>query len=122
VRRFFPNSDPLGKRFGSAVEGSIAKEMYEIVGVVSDAKYRSLREPVTPIFYTLETNEGSFVLNVRTHVRPETILEPVRRAAAAIAPDRPFIEAHTLADEVEESTAPERIAAVVASVFGAIGM
>ncbi|HMF76766.1 MAG TPA: FtsX-like permease family protein, partial [Bryobacteraceae bacterium] len=120
VRRFFPNSDPLGKRFGSAVEGSIAKEMYEIVGVVSDAKYRSLREPVTPIFYTLETNEGSFVLNVRTHVRPETILEPVRRAAAAIAPDRPFIEAHTLADEVEESTAPERIAAVVASVFGAI--
>jgi predicted permease len=123
ARHFFPNLDPIGKRFGSAIEGSVADGGDEIVGVVSDAKYRSLREPIRPMVYTLyapENNLDSFVLNVRTRMRPEAMLEPVRRAAAALAPDLPFVEAHTLADEVDEITAPERIAAVVASLFGAI--
>jgi predicted permease len=120
AQRFFPRTDPIGKRFGSGVEGTVAPAEYEIVGVVSDAKYRSLREPITPMIYTLETTFDSFVLNVRTHLRPEAMIEPVRRASAELAPDRPFIEAHTLAAQVEEITAPERISAVVASLFGAI--
>jgi predicted permease len=120
VQHFFPHSDPIGKRFGNGVEGAIAKGAFEIVGVVSDAKYRSLREPITPMYYTFETNFSSFVLNVRTRMQPGAIVEPVRRATARITPDLPFVEAHTLAEEVGESTAPERIAAIVASLFGAI--
>jgi predicted permease len=120
AQRFFPRMDPLGKRFGSGLEGTVAPGEYEIVGVVSDAKFRSLREPITPMIYTLETTFDSFVLNVRTRIRPEAMIEPVRRASAELAPDRPFIEARTLAAQVEEITAPERISAVVASLFGAI--
>jgi hypothetical protein len=44
---FFAGQDPIGHRFGSGK----APEADEIVGVVSDAKYRSLREPMTPIVY-----------------------------------------------------------------------
>jgi predicted permease len=120
ARRFFAHSDPLGKRFGNGVEGSIASGAYEVVGVVSDAEFRSLREPMTPMFYTLQKDFGSFVLNVRTRLRAETVIEQVRQATAVLAPDRPFIEAHTLSAEVNASTAPERIAAVVASLFGGI--
>ncbi len=120
ARRFFPDTNPLGKRFGWGMEGTVASGKFEIVGIVSDAKYRSLREPIRPTYYTLDNDFDSFVLNVRTRVRPEAILQPVRKAAASIAPALPFLEVHTLAAEVADSTAPERTTAALASLFGAI--
>jgi len=120
VRRLFPGVDPLSKQFGWATEGSVAKARFEIAGVVSDAKYRSLKEPVRPMFFALETDFDSFVLYVRTRTRPEEIIEPVRRATASVAHGLPFLEVNTLAHEVDESTAPERITALLASLFGGI--
>ena len=112
VRRFFPAIDPLGKRFGNS-----ANTPYEIIGVVGDAKYRSLREPVPPTFYTADVN-SSFVLHVRTRMRPESMEQPVRQTLAALDPALPFIEVHTMAEEVDASAAPERLTAGLASVFG----
>ena len=51
VRKLFPGSSGIGKRFGTGAEGSIASADNEIVGVVSDAKYRSLRDPIVPMAY-----------------------------------------------------------------------
>ena len=112
VRRFFPGIDPLGKRFGNN-----PKTLSEIVGVAGDTKYRSLREPVAPIFYTPDVN-SSFVLHVRTRMRPDSIEQPVRQTLAALDPALPFIEVHTMAEEVDASAAPERLTAGLASVFG----
>ena len=122
ARRFFPNATPTGKRFGMGVEGSVANGMYEIVGVVSDAKYRSLREPIRPMFYKLGVDSDSFVLTVRGRARLERVISSVRQAAASIAPELPFLEVHTLAEEVEDSTATERITAALASLFAGVAM
>lgn len=118
--RFFPNTEPVGKLFGSA--GTVpAKGMFEIVGVTSDAKYRSLREPMTPTFYQLFKTDGdTFQLIVRTAGRPESVIEPVRRALASIDPALPFTEINTMVEEVEASAAPERATAALASIFGAV--
>jgi predicted permease len=112
VRRFFPTVVPQGKRFGDC-----PKFCYEIVGVSADAKYRSLREPVPPTFYTLNVS-SSFVLYVRTRIHPAGIEQPVRQALAALDPAVPFLEIHTMAEEVDSSAAPERLTASLASVFG----
>jgi predicted permease len=120
VRRFFPGVNPLGRQFGTPMEGGMVKGTSEIIGVVSDAKYRSLKEPIRPMSFGLERNFDSFVLYVRTQMRPEQIIEPVRKATAAVAPGLPFLEVNTLAHEVEESTAPERITATLASMFGGL--
>jgi predicted permease len=112
VRHFFPDRNPLGKLFG-------AKSDAQIIGVVSDAKYRSLREPITPIIYGVE-RPGDFVMYVRTRERPETVIQPVRRALAALDAALPFTEIHTLAEEAEASTAGERLTAALASLFGAL--
>ncbi len=119
VERFFPNTQPLGKLFGWGLTG-VAGENDEIVGVVSDSKYRSLRAPVIPVFYQCQTDFDQFVLNVRTQTRPEAIIEPVRKTLAALAPGLPFLDVHTLAEEVGISMAGERITAALASTFGAI--
>ncbi len=120
AQRFFPSTQPLGKLFGRGVAGDVTSEMYEIVGVVSDSKYRSLRAPIVPVFYTCETDFDQFVLNVRTRTRPGAIIEPARKTLASLDPGLPFLEVHTLAEEADISMAGERITAALASLFGGI--
>ncbi|MGJ5820307.1 ADOP family duplicated permease [Paludibaculum fermentans] len=125
ARRFFPGEDPIGKLFGTGVE-VVAKPEKRIVGVVSDAKYRSLREPVPPTLYgfspvALKTG-GSFVLHVRTHGAPEEIIGPVRSTLARLEPRLPFYEIHTLRAEVDDSLWAERVLAWLSSAFGIAAM
>jgi len=115
VRRFFPNREPVGQRFGQTASGPAPANRL-IVGVVKDAKYRGLREPMTPTFYTA-SDTGFSVLCVRTNGPPEGVIAPVRAALAALDPALPFTEIHTLTEEVEASVAPERLTAVLAACF-----
>ncbi|HYM06184.1 MAG TPA: FtsX-like permease family protein, partial [Terriglobales bacterium] len=121
ARRFFPGKNPIGQRFGTP-EGGLAKADHEIIGVVSDAKYRSLREPIPPTVYypAVDGFGGQFVLHVRTRQRPETMVAPVRKVLRSLDPELPLIEAQTLGEEVEASLWQERLLAWFASVFGAI--
>jgi putative ABC transport system permease protein len=59
-------------------------------------------------------------LEVRTHARPQSIIEPVRQALAALDPALPFTEIETMSDEVDSSAAGERLTATLASIFGAL--
>jgi predicted permease len=120
VRRFFPNIDPLGQRFGAGPPQRVVTTMFEIIGVVSDAKYRSMREPMMPAVYQFSSEFDSFVLHVRTSGRPESIIQSVRQALTALDPAVPFVEISTLADEVDASTAAERLTAALASIFAII--
>jgi putative ABC transport system permease protein len=120
VRRFFPNIDPLGQRFGAGPPQRVVERIFEIVGVVSDAKYRSMREPMMPTVYQVAHEFESFVLHVRTRGRPESIIQSVRQALTALDPAVPFVEISTLAEEVDASTAGERLTAALASIFGTI--
>jgi putative ABC transport system permease protein len=60
------------------------------------------------------------MLNVRTRMAPETIIQPVRQALASVAPDLALLETGTLAQSVDDTTAPERITATLATLFGAM--
>jgi predicted permease len=115
ARRFFPDISPVGKRFGTPND----PDGMEIIGVVSDAKYRSLREPAPPTVYgKLAGEEDDFVLYARTRIQPESLIQPVRRELAALDPTISFTEVHTLAEEVEESAASERLTAELGTAFG----
>ena len=72
MRRFFPRAEPVGKLFGGATNEP-AKGQYQIIGVVSDAKYRSLREPMTPTNYSTLEARQRFVSTGGAHHRPSRI-------------------------------------------------
>jgi predicted permease len=119
VRRFFPNTDPVGKFFGSG-PGSVATAGNEIIGVVTDAKDRALREPIPPTIYGAGIDFQNFVLYVRTPMRPEAIIEPVRKLWRSEGPGVPLLEVDSLAEEVRQTTANERLTAALSSLFGSI--
>jgi ABC-type antimicrobial peptide transport system permease subunit len=60
------------------------------------------------------------VLNVRTRVRPESILQPVRKAVASVDPTLALVEVHSMREELDASASSERLLAVVVSVFGGL--
>ena len=106
ARRFFPGADAIGKRFGATGPSGLAQGSNEVVGVVSDAKYRSLREEIPPTLYSPASKgfgDGPFILHVRTHQQPEAIIGPVRSALRSLDPELPFVEVKTLREDVETS-------------------
>ncbi len=122
ARRFFPGKNPIGERFGFPGPGGVAEAGNEIIGVVSDAKYRSLREPIPPTVYTpmVDGSDSAFILHVRTEERPETMIAPVRNLLRSLDPGLPLIEVRTLREEVEVSLWQERLLAVLSTIFGAV--
>ena len=122
TRRFFPGRNPIGERFGYSGPDGIARGDDEIVGVVSDAKYRSLREQIPPTVYSpaVDGFDSGFILYVRTQQRPAAIIGPVRELLRSLDPELPFIEVRTLREEVEASLWQERILAALSAIFGGI--
>jgi predicted permease len=122
ARHFFPGKNPIGERFGFLGPGGVATAGNEIIGVVTDAKYRSLREVIPPTVYgpAVDGFDGAFSLHVRTRQSPETMIAPVRELLHSLDPQLPIIEVLTLREEVEASLWQERLLAVLSSIFGAI--
>ncbi len=121
ARKFFPDADPIGKLIGMGRVGEVARGQDQIIGVVNDAKYRSLREPIRPTVYgpLIDLRHAqSFVLYVRTRMPAETMVVPVQKLLASIDPSLPVGFADTLSEEVHSSISGDRETAVLASLFG----
>ena len=120
VRRFLPDANPVGRTFGIGFD-RVAAPDYEIVGVVTDTRYRSLREPFQPIAYScfcdaLAKDQAYFSLEVRTAVRPESVIASVR----AIDPAIRFREVRTLVQDVDDSLWAERTLAAIGTAFAGV--
>ena len=65
-RRFGNGGSVVGRQFGFGF-GKVVAAQVEVVGVVSDAKYRSMREPAQPTIYmSLSPEQSRITLLVRT--------------------------------------------------------
>src|SRR6266576_1025416 len=47
-RKFFPNVEPIGQAVGNGGVNEVTQAKYQIVGIVNDSKYRSMREIPPP--------------------------------------------------------------------------
>ncbi len=121
ARRFSPERDVLGRQYGhGTVGGKGAEPVFEVIGVVGDAKYRSLREPFQPIVYNSLVPGQDFILHVRTRAAPESVMPQVRRLLAGVDPRLSFLETTTLSEEVKASLWGERVAAQLAAGFAIV--
>jgi len=120
VRHFLPGQRALGRLVGSKGPDGLGLPQYEIIGVTSDAKYRSLREEIPPTVYQVVVNgcDSGFILHLRTRGQPAAMIAPVREALRSLDPELPFIEVRTLREEVEMSIWQESLLAALSTMFG----
>ena len=118
ARRFFPNQNPLGRQFGMGRD-QIVKAAFEIVGVVTDARYRSFREPFQPTLFSCfcgaRAGDSYLQLEVRSQAQPETVISSIQARMRSIDPRLPFREIRTLRQDVNDSLWGERSLASAAS-------
>jgi predicted permease len=124
ARRFFGDENPLGRRFGFGRPENGSK--LEIIGVVKDAKYTSLREPSRPMFYLpfaqAQTGRGQMTLVVRTTGDHAPFAAAIQHEARALDPAMPMFGVETLAAQVDASLVQERLVATLSSVFGLLAL
>jgi predicted permease len=134
ARRFFGNESPIGRRFGFAFSTGRCSDgaplggpgTIEIIGVVKDAKYASLRNEARAMFYLpfhqANTGRGQMTLIVRTAGDPTSVAAAARREARAMDPAMPMFEVETLATQVAASLQRERLLATLSSGFGLLAL
>jgi len=122
ARRFSKGAALTGRKFGFGAGKTVGPQV-EVVGVVTDAKYRSMREPVQPTIYSPISPEASRItLLVRTQVAPGGIAEPVRAALRALASDLLAEDVSTLEQDIEASLWTERALVWLSKAFAAIAL
>jgi predicted permease len=121
ARRYFANEDPLGRRFGSSIETS---GQLEIVGIVRDAKYDSVRDEAPPTMYVpyLQTRMTNPVIAVRTAGAQISVMKEVRSVISQIDPSLPLMDISSQLEMVEQRFLQERVFALAYSLFGGLAL
>jgi predicted permease len=120
ARHFFGAQDPIGKRIGYDAEHVDV----EIVGVVRDARVRSLREEPSPLIYRpiVQAAEYAETLDVRTDRDALAVGAEVRKAVAAVDPTLPVVGVNTLAQQLEGTLGTERLIARLSGLFAVLAL
>jgi len=131
AQRFFPDGNPIGQRFirERDLKRNIepdSKYVIEIVGVVRDAKYRSLRQPTHPTVFAPAVQNpaglGQMSFTVRTTGDPIALMPGIRAAVRQVDGNLPLFEFTTFDMNAERSLAQERLFARLTSFFGLIAL
>jgi putative ABC transport system permease protein len=129
ARTLFGDEDPIGRRL-SGVSGNfgplgvVLNNETEIVGVVDDVRYGSLRNPAAPSLY-MPLDQAPFrkmSITVRTSGDPTSLVSAIRREVASVDPNIPLSNVMTLQETVDQSLGRDRFAMLLANLFGVLAL
>jgi predicted permease len=118
VRRFVGARNPLGLHFGG---GDAKDPRWEIVGVVGDTKYASLRDADAPTGY-VPLREGGATFAVRARGTGAGLTSAVRREVNKIDRNLPVIRMRTQSETIDRLLFNERLLARLFGLFGVLGL
>lgn len=126
ARQFFAGADPVGRRFGRKGNPRV-----QIVGLVPDALYQDVREPVTPAAYfpVQSVDEkgalqpiGRATFVIRTAANPLTMASTLRREVSRARPEFRVSNVRTQLEIDQSQTVRERLLARLAFFFGMVAL
>ena len=125
VKAYFPGVNPIGKHVGFGTHPGELPDI-EIVGVVRDTKYETLRDRPQKILYCPFFDDpaamGWGTLVLRTTADPLALGPAVRRAIAEVDPKLEITDLTTMALMVDGTIGQERLIAFLATTFGALAL
>jgi putative ABC transport system permease protein len=127
VRQFLNGASPIGHTITLTLPSRAVTA--DIVGVVSDAVYLSLREVVPATVYTAQAQFylspallAPAYLSVRsTNNSPALLAKSVADAIGAVNP-RVVLTSRPLTDQIDASLSQERLVAMLSGLFGALAL
>jgi predicted permease len=131
AKKFNLGPNPVGRRMAIGRSDTLPFDI-EIVGLVRDAKYASVKREIPPVYYTPHRQNGT-VRDLNFYVRTDGDLATMLRAIPAlirnIDPMLPVEELKTMPQEIEWNTFEDRMFttlsasfAMLATLLAAIGL
>ena len=118
ARLLLGTEDPIGKHIGRGRQGSAD---IEVIGLVENAKYMSVREAPLPTVYFPFRGGSPMTLHVRASVDPATVLRAIEQELRALDPALPLFQVQTIETRVDDALRQERLLATLSTIMGVIG-
>jgi len=120
ARRMFPNGNPVGQRFRVEATPTAPEKLFEIIGLVADAKYRRMREEPRPVAFLSATQQLSGVAShyvVRSSTSAQAFTPLLREALGAVHPNLRFV-VKTFDTEIQDTLLRDRTMAMLSTLLG----
>jgi len=113
---YWPNEDPLGKRFKPAKAGA---PWITVVGLIANARTQSLAQADLPQIYLdlYQTGAKRLAIFLRGHLRTAAIADEVREQVQSLDPTLPVSGGQTLNATVSASLAQRRFSMEMVGLF-----
>ena len=128
AKQYFGGKSPIGKWFEGTF-GYMRGQRFQIVGLVRDARYRYLRQPVLPVAYTPfhRLGDGGTMLGGTFIVRtsspnPLAIASILRREVSRARPEFRVSNIRTQKELEQSQTIRERLLAMLALFFAVVAL
>ncbi|HEV2340277.1 MAG TPA: ABC transporter permease [Candidatus Acidoferrales bacterium] len=123
VEKFLGKENPLGKQFGQSPggQGEAPDAGYEIIGVVRDAKYSTLRGEINPTMYTPQSRSAAS-FEVRTAAAPTAMVPAIRNVVTQMNANLPLFNVTTESEQIDRLLFQERLIARVSGFFGILAL
>jgi predicted permease len=123
AKEVFSGGSPIGRRF-TIDDGNPAHRNIEVIGVVKDAKYISLREKQYPAAYYPYAQNIQYYddFEVRYSGDSGTVISEVRRAVHQVDHTLPVSYRDTLTQQVDRSIGSQTLVARLSAFFGLLAV
>ena len=132
VQQCFGGRNPIGQWFEKETGDGVTRWQFEVIGVVGNAHYRNLREPMTPTAYVPffgvnlggqrnPKDSGSFSVRTKSG-SPASLIGLLRSEVSRARPELRVSNIRTQVELNESHTVRERLLAMLAAFFAAVGL
>lgn len=116
---FFGTGDPIGRRIGQGRQGPTNTE---VIGVVENAKYLSVREAPGPTVYLPFRDSSPMTLHVKTRTDARVALQIIEQELRFLDASLPLYQVQTIEARVDDALRQERLVATLATILSALAM
>jgi putative ABC transport system permease protein len=120
-RKFLAGANPIGKQIRLVNGPGEPEHQYQVVGMVKDFKYQSLREDARPVVYVAGSQSKGAGQGIRLLVRSRlaigTLIAALKNAAEQTNPEM-SIQFRAFQSQVQDSLLRDRLMATLSSFFG----
>jgi len=121
AKQYFNGENPVGKSFARGR----TQTPYQIVGLVRDARYRRMREPILPVafvpFASTDANRATFIVRTVSS-DPLTLARVLRQEVSTARRDFRVSNIRTQTEIIQSQTVRERLLAMLAMFFAVVAL
>jgi predicted permease len=123
VRKFNLGNGPVGKHFSGYPYDNVQKIELEIVGVVADAAYSSVKDDIPAQYFQPRRQSerpGALAFYVRTGIDPDVLMRAIAGTVSRIDRNLPVNNLTTMRQQVQDNVYLDRLIAMLSAGFAGL--